>query len=150
MAAASWKAKIILGTAVALKKADHYDTAQLGGLPHEAKIFSFPNPINKAAVVDMALKRPLCNYAGSIKELQAGDTLTGNTLVSREVPGGTVDGNNTSFTLSSTPVIGSEQLYQNGILKNVGAGNDYTISGLTITMVTAPVPTDVLLVTYWK
>lgn len=150
MAAASWKAKIVLGSAIVTKKADLLPTSNLGGLSHEAKIFSFPNPVNKAAVTNMALKRPLCNYAGVIQELLASDTLTGNTLVSREVPSGAIDGNNTSFTLATIPVLGSEQLYQNGILKNVGAGNDYTISGLTITMLVAPTTGDILLVTYWK
>jgi hypothetical protein len=70
--------------------------------------------------------------------------------VCREVPSGTKNGSNTAFTLANTPVSGSESLYINGILMNAGAGNDYTISGVTITMLTAPASTDTILCTYWK
>jgi hypothetical protein len=73
-------------------------------------------------------------------------------LVTRETPSGTKNGSNATFTLANTPVSGTEMLFLNGILLNAGAGNDYTISGGTITMLTGmiPVSTDVLLCTYWK
>jgi len=68
----------------------------------------------------------------------------------REVPSGTKNGTNPTFTLANTPVSGSEMLFLNGILLNVGAGNDYTISTNTLTMLTAAIPesTDVLLCSY--
>src|SRR3990167_6449327 len=73
------------------------------------------------------------------------------TWISNEVPGGAVNGSNVTFTLLNSPtstlVI---WLYRNGILLKYGAGNDYTISGSTITMNQAPETGDVLLCTYRK
>lgn len=71
-------------------------------------------------------------------------------FVVRETPSGTLDGANVTFTLSTTPVAGTEQIYLNGILQDPGATDDYTISGATITYNTAPVATDRLVVTYIK
>ena len=70
-------------------------------------------------------------------------------FVSNEAPSGTLNGTNKVFTLSNTPVkIVSVAL--NGLLQEAGAANDYTISGSTLTMVTAPYATDKLRVTYFK
>jgi hypothetical protein len=56
-------------------------------------------------------------------------------MVVRETPSGAVNGSNTTFTLANTPnPPGTEQLLLNGLLLESGAGNDYTISGTTITM----------------
>lgn len=70
--------------------------------------------------------------------------------VVREAPSGAVNGSNTSFTLANTPVSGTEQVFLNGILQEPGAGNDYTISGSTITYLTAPATGDRIRVTYLK
>lgn len=59
-------------------------------------------------------------------------------IVVRETPTGAVDGSNTTFTLANTPIAGSEEAFLNGLLQEPGAGNDYTISGATITYLTAP------------
>ena len=69
-------------------------------------------------------------------------------FVTRETPSGTVDGSNTDFTLANTPISGKEQVYLNGLLQDVGSGNDYTISGDVITFETAPVSGDKVRVTY--
>lgn len=66
----------------------------------------------------------------------------------RETPSGAVNGVNTSFTLANTLVSGSEEVYLNGLLQEPGAGNDYTISGATITYLTAPVTGDRVRVSY--
>jgi len=60
---------------------------------------------------------------------------------------GTVNGSNTVFTTSIQPgtVI---QIYRNGILQRAGSGNDYTISGNTITFATAPLSGDILIAIY--
>jgi hypothetical protein len=71
-------------------------------------------------------------------------------IVTRETPGGTINGTNTAFTLAVAPVAGTEQLFLNGILQEPGAGNDYTISGVNITMLAAPVTGDRLKVNYLK
>lgn len=54
-----------------------------------------------------------------------------------ETPAGDIDGMNTVFTLAETPnPVGSLELFLNGALQQRGA--DYTLSGTTITFVTAP------------
>lgn len=67
----------------------------------------------------------------------------------RETPSGTINGSTTAFTLANTPVTGTESVYLNGILQDAGAGNDYTISGAVITMLTAPLTGDKLRVNYF-
>jgi hypothetical protein len=70
-------------------------------------------------------------------------------FVTRETPTGTINGVNTTFTLANTPISGTEQVFLNGLLQEPG-GNDYTISGVTITMATAPATGDRLRVNYMK
>lgn len=69
--------------------------------------------------------------------------------IDRATPTGAVNGSNTVFTLAFTPTAGSEHVYLNGILQEP-AGEDYTISGSTITYVTAPLTGDRLRVSYRK
>lgn len=76
--------------------------------------------------------------------------LTGSNLVIRETPTGLVNGSNTIYTLANTPVAGTEQVFLNGIMLDPGAGNDYTISGATITMLVTPQTNDKLRVSYRK
>lgn len=75
---------------------------------------------------------------------------SGEEWVDRETPSGTVDDANVTFTLANTPVSGSEHVFLNGILQDVGSGNDYTISGATITMEAAPQTGSKLRVSYRK
>lgn len=65
-----------------------------------------------------------------------------------EVPSGLINGSNTAFTLSNTPISGSEMIHLNGLLQEEGGGNDYTITGSGITMIPAPETNDILLATY--
>lgn len=69
-------------------------------------------------------------------------------FVTRETPGGAIPG--TAYTLAVIPVVGSEQVFLNGLLLEEGAGNDYTISGLDITMLNATVSGDRLKANYIK
>ena len=78
------------------------------------------------------------------------DFVNNANFVTRETPSGLVNGTNTSYTLANTPVSGTEQVYLNGMLQEPGAGNDYTISGATITYLTAPLSGDKIRVTYIK
>jgi phage-related tail fiber protein len=71
-------------------------------------------------------------------------------IVTNETPSGLVNGANTSYSLANTPVSGTERVYLNGIRLEPGAGNDYTISTATITMLTAPATGDKLRVDYFK
>lgn len=79
-------------------------------------------------------------------------TITRNAaFVTRETPGGAIDGTNATFTLANVPVLGSEEVFLNGILQEPGTGNDYTISGATITWLTpVPVAGDKIRVSYRK
>ena len=76
--------------------------------------------------------------------------LQASNFVDKETPSGNVNGSNTSFVLANTPTSGSEHIYLNGMLQDVGAGNDYTISSATITMLTAPLTGEKIRVSYRK
>lgn len=95
------------------------------------------------------------NFSESSETLQlktAGVLYANTNIITREVPSGTIDGSNLVFTLANSAASGSEEVFLNGLLQNAGSGNDYTISGDTITFETgnAPQTGSVLLVTYWK
>ena len=64
-----------------------------------------------------------------------------------EVPSGTINGVNVTFTILNTP-IGQIMLYLNGQYLAPGAGEDYTISTATITLAVAPIVGDKLRVNY--
>lgn len=76
--------------------------------------------------------------------------LSNTNFVDKEIPSGSINGSNTAFTLANTPVVGSEHVYLNGVLQESGAGNDYTISGTAITMLSAPLTGEKLRVSYRK
>jgi hypothetical protein len=81
------------------------------------------------------------------------DYMAPSNWVSTETPSGTVNGSNTAFTLANTPnsnVTNPVMLYLNGTLLEPGSGNDYTISGSSITMLFAPATGDKLRAYYWK
>jgi hypothetical protein len=78
------------------------------------------------------------------------DYVNSTNFIVRETPSGTVNGSNTTFTLANTPIAGTEQVYLNGLQQEPGAGNDYTISGATITYLTAPLAGDKVRVSYMK
>jgi hypothetical protein len=71
-------------------------------------------------------------------------------FIRNETPSGTINSSNTTFTLANTPVAGSEALYWNAVRMFPGAGNDYTISGGTITTLFTPDTGDRLAVDYLK
>lgn len=78
-----------------------------------------------------------------IENLQQGD-------FQNETPVGAVNGSNTSFTLSAAPSpAASLQLYVNGQLLAAG-GEDYTLVGNAITMVTAPPTGSILRAWYMR
>lgn len=71
-------------------------------------------------------------------------------FVFNEIPSGTVNGTNPTFTLANTPITGSVQLYVDGVHMNPGGSNDYTISSATITFLTGAIPQtgDIILAAY--
>lgn len=69
-------------------------------------------------------------------------------VMTQEIPAGIVDGSNTTFTITTTPLgAGYFTLYLNGIFQRVGT--DYSRVGLTITMVTPPAVGQTLDAVYW-
>lgn len=74
-----------------------------------------------------------------------------DSFVVREVPTGTINGSNDTFTLAFTPITGAEEVYLNGVLLQSG-GEDYTITTNSIVFVAGSIPQtgDRLLVTYRK
>lgn len=77
----------------------------------------------------------------------SGGGLTTSNFVTGEVPSGTIDGTNTTFTIANTPTT-AIKLYLNGIRQKLST--DYTFSGTTITFTTAPTSGDLLLTDYSK
>lgn len=67
--------------------------------------------------------------------------------VKQEVPTGTINGSNTTFTLSeSAHEQDSLMVFKNGLLQKYTT--DYTLSGTTITFVTAPATASELVIVY--
>jgi Flp pilus assembly protein TadG len=64
-----------------------------------------------------------------------------------EIPVGTVNGSNTSFTLTYTPnPTNSLNVYVNG--QRLSVTTDFTLSGATLTLNTAPITGSILVVEY--
>lgn len=63
-----------------------------------------------------------------------------------EVPSGTLNGSNVTFTVVNTPTSGSLKLFKNGL--RMKPGLDYTISVATITFLFTPQVGDILLCDY--
>ena len=77
--------------------------------------------------------------------------LKNSSFIFGEIPSGSINGSNATFTLASVPVANSEALFYNGTRLIRGSGEDYTISGATITMVAyVPQPGDKVIVDYIK
>jgi hypothetical protein len=121
--------------------------------------------ITTTGVTASQLPNPTASTLGGVESLapcSAGQHI--NTISTSGVPGcsadtganlnqgaptGTINGSNVTFTLSPTPAAGSNvNCFENGIQQQQGAGNDYTISGATITYLTAP-PTGTKLNCLW-
>ena len=62
-----------------------------------------------------------------------GDAGVAATNQAIEAPSGTMNGSNQTFTLAHTPA-GNIQLFYGGIMLREGSGYDFTISGVTITL----------------
>lgn len=84
------------------------------------------------------------------QELVISGALSSSNFVDKEIPSGSINGSNTAFTLANTPTAGTEHVYLNGVLLESGAGNDYTISGASVTMLTAPTTGEKIRTTYRK
>lgn len=94
-------------------------------------------------------------FSGDVSSVSSAGAVTLATAIRRsssfvfsEIPTGTVNGVNATFTLAATPVTGSPTVYVNGVRQLVGAGNNYTISAGTLTFITIPQTGDQVLADY--
>ena len=86
-------------------------------------------------------------YTTATHTFACGSILTG-TFADAEVPSGTINGVNVTFTLAHTVApAASLKLFKNG-QELIAGGADYTLATATITMVTAPATGDVLIAFY--
>lgn len=119
--------------------------------------------ITTTNVTASQLPNPTASSLGGIESITCGANSAVTTISTSGVPScastgatfnqaaptGTINGSNTSFTLSPAPSNSADvNCFENGIQQQQGAGNDYTISGATITYLTAP-PTGTKLNCLW-
>lgn len=88
----------------------------------------------------MADKIPLKAGATGVEQFASGDTIPASMIgvtPIAEVPSGTINGSNVTFTLSETPVSGAAVMIalDGGVSTN---GTDFTVSGTTVTFAVAP------------
>ena len=121
----------------------------IGALINSGTSKSTPADADAFAVMNSADSNKLASFTWANLKAAIKSFLMGTYMV-REVPAGNRDGFNVTFSLANAPIAGTEMVFLNGLLQNSGSGNDYTISGQNITMASAPVATDVILVTYWR
>jgi hypothetical protein len=73
------------------------------------------------------------------------------TFVDAEVPSGTVNNSNVTYTLAGTPNPSSSlKLFVGGLLMTPGSAGDYSLSGTAITMAVAPSVNDAIYAYYRK
>lgn len=85
---------------------------------------------------------------GVIVIYNTGGGLSSSNFVFNEVPSGTINGVNTTFTLANTPTAGTVVVFLRGLRMKLTT--DYTISGTTLTMINIPDTGDDLIVDYLK
>lgn len=71
--------------------------------------------------------------------------LSASNFVYSETPSGTINSSNVTFTLANTPTGGTVRIYRNGVRTTA-----FSMSGGTITMSSAPLTGDTLLIDYMK
>jgi hypothetical protein len=103
-----------------------------------------------------ALTGDVTNTAGSLSTTVNNTSGSGfvkyTNFIWNETPSGSINGSNTSFTLANAPANSGAalELILNGQTLEPGSGNDFTISGSTITMLFAPATGDKLRAYYLK
>ncbi len=75
---------------------------------------------------------------GAVKEADITGPGGTSSMPTLEIPSGTIDGVNDTFTLTVAPTL--LMLFVNGVKVREGAGNDYTLSGNTITFTAGAIP----------
>ena len=99
--------------------------------------------VSGEVAVDTSAKKFYINDSGTIKELGGGTSGGDSTSpLSGDVRAYTGDGSDTTFTVSSGATVSNVLVFVNGVFQR--PTSDYTVSGTTLTFVTAPVNNDVI------
>jgi len=102
--------------------------------------------VGSAATLNFVGAGVTCSVAASIATITIPGGGGSTNFVDAEIPSGTVNGSNVTFTLAHTPTAGSLHFYLNGV--RLRPTTDYTLAGATITMVAAPQTGDWLYADY--
>lgn len=102
--------------------------------------------INNAEVDGYVLTWNTAGYMEWTSKTATDAVANGDILVENE--SANCNGATTDFTLGSTPVANSVQVFLNGLLQEEGSGKDYTLSGTTVSFTTAPETGDILIIHY--
>ena len=71
-------------------------------------------------------------------------------IIANEIPSGDVDSHNTEYSILYDPIVGTVEVYLNGLLQTPGSAGDYTISGKDISFIKPPRTNSEILVSYAK
>jgi hypothetical protein len=109
------------------------------GVGDGASGISFHDNVANSNVADFLAAKDIIFRSLYNNSFSSGGTTIINGLqqVSNEIPSGTIDGINDTFTLAHTPSPGTLTLTANGLLQD---GTDYTLSGNTITFLAGHIP----------
>lgn len=137
------------GAAVPMTRATDFDTW--------AEVSGMTIPVQEGSQNDNTIFLSTANPGGTIgttaitfSAVGVTSGLQNSNFVIDEVPSGLINGSNATYTLANTPVVGTEVLYANGVRLKRGTGNDYTISGATITMLDLLLTGEILTADYRK
>jgi len=104
------------------------------------------NPGASNASLALALDAAFFDVVGG--ELTFIGSAAAPTQVYGETPSGTINGINDEFTLANAPTAGTLRVFLNGLRMREGSGNDFTVTGTTLTMLQIPETDDDLQVDY--
>ena len=115
-----------------------------------AIIDSDGNVSRKESIADLATAMAGTGITATAGVLSA-DSVTDNIVegdIQVEDETANCNGSNVAFTLSNTPLANSLDVFLNGMRQVEGSGESFTVSGTTVTFVTAPAADDDLIIRY--
>ena len=138
---------VAITTQAAIDELDAQDTTIAGDLSTHIADVANPHAVTKTQVgLGSVDDTSDVNKPVSTAQQTALDGKKDSFTFEREVPAGSRNSVNTTFTLGNTPASKTLSLYLNGLIQT--ETNDFTITGLTITTLVAPNSDDELIATY--
>lgn len=116
---------------VVMAVADDYVVLLDGGISGDTKKEKFADIMTAIAGTGLTATSGVLSVDEHSSGIITEDDIIRNEVVSPDT------GSDTVYTLANTPVANSVNVYLNGLLQQPGAGEDYTISGSTITFAEA-------------